>query len=670
VVRPVERLAADAEDLEARYRTLARGEGEDRRAAEAVLAQQPVAVLVGDPGSGKSALVNHLAWRLLETTAADPPPAELAGLTPIRIVLRRADVPADAQAPKAEWLWQALETDVRDRLQLSLPEAEAVDAAPAVARALRRRWASDRQGCLLLLDGLDEVPETGRRRESLVAAVGLLIASRGPHNRVLVTARPYAYAQPRWQLARVPAYVLAPFDAEQRAAFWQRWYRAARANLNLTVEAAELEAQRLTGLVEDLDHVRELAERPLLATMLVLVYQRGNRLPPGRVELYRESVDLLVSRWRSGEESAFRDFWGHRVTLPEQDLRECLAALALAAHRAQRQRAAWEGTADLSEEQVLAAFRPVLKRLGTEDLLRYLRRHAGILVAREEGRFSFPHRSFQEYLAMLGLKALGTRGHLIPEVQGDPLWWREVFLLAVAEKRTDRDVGVMLLDWLLRTPSGFPAEDLHRLAVLAGLGLLELELDHRAEGYAAERDAIRQALLELITDPSALDPVERAEAGRVLGRIGDPRRGVGVVQDPRSGLWLPDIDWLEVPAGDFLYQNGEQRKLPAFRIARYPVTHSQVQAFLDDPQGFANAEWWESLAERFEEPEEPARSEGNHPRETVSWYEAVAFCRWLSARVGLPVRLPTEWEWEKAACGTDGRGYPWGDGYGAGFANI
>lgn len=48
----------------------------------------------------------------------------------------------------------------------------------------------------------------------------------------------------------------------------------------------------------------------------------------------------------------------------------------------------------------------------------------------------------------------------------------------------------------------------------------------------------------------------------------------------------------------------------------------------------------------------------------------MAFCAWLSEQVGFEVRLPTEEEWERAARGTDGRVYPWGDKYLAGHANI
>ena len=60
----------------------------------------------------------------------------------------------------------------------------------------------------------------------------------------------------------------------------------------------------------------------------------------------------------------------------------------------------------------------------------------------------------------------------------------------------------------------------------------------------------------------------------------------------------------------------------------------------------------------------------NHPRENVSWYQAVAFCRWLGDKLGAVVALPHEHEWEVAARYPDNRFFPWGNEFAADKANI
>ena len=135
-------------------------------------------------------------------------------------------------------------------------------------------------------------------------------------------------------------------------------------------------------------------------------------------------------------------------------------------------------------------------------------------------------------------------------------------------------------------------------------------------------------------------------------------------------LRVPDIAWIEIPPGHFRYQDAETLELPAFRIARYPVTNRQFQAFVDDG-GYRDDRWWRNL--RQPQPEASRWPQGNRPRTNVDWYEAVAFTRWLGARLGLPegeLRLPTEAEWERAARGAAGQVYPWGNAYRPGYANV
>lgn len=124
-------------------------------------------------------------------------------------------------------------------------------------------------------------------------------------------------------------------------------------------------------------------------------------------------------------------------------------------------------------------------------------------------------------------------------------------------------------------------------------------------------------------------------------------------------LSVPDVTWVEIPGGPFIYQQGETHELDTFWIGKYPITNRQYQTFIND-NGYQDERWWRDLEKR--EPWGSGSPKGNHPRTNVNWYEAVAFARWLTVRLGLPegtIRLPTEHEWEKAARGTDGRVYPW-----------
>jgi len=132
-------------------------------------------------------------------------------------------------------------------------------------------------------------------------------------------------------------------------------------------------------------------------------------------------------------------------------------------------------------------------------------------------------------------------------------------------------------------------------------------------------------------------------------------------------MLLPDIDWVEIPAGAFLYQGKETIELPRFFLARYPITNAQYQSFID-AGGYAEAPWWQDL----ERPklEESRWRQPNRPRTDVDWYEATAFCRWLSAQICYEIRLPDEREWERAAAGSEGREFPWGRGYRPGHANV
>lgn len=118
------------------------------------------------------------------------------------------------------------------------------------------------------------------------------------------------------------------------------------------------------------------------------------------------------------------------------------------------------------------------------------------------------------------------------------------------------------------------------------------------------------------------------------------------------------MDWIEIPAGEFKmgdnFNEGVRDERPVhtvylddYYIGKYEVTFEQYDLFCEDT-GRAK-------------PSDEGWGRGTRPVINVSWYDAEAFCEWLSNKTGENIHLPTEAQWEKAARGTDQRRYPWGN---------
>jgi formylglycine-generating enzyme required for sulfatase activity len=176
-------------------------------------------------------------------------------------------------------------------------------------------------------------------------------------------------------------------------------------------------------------------------------------------------------------------------------------------------------------------------------------------------------------------------------------------------------------------------------------------------------------------DDLATDHKRRRWIGERLATIGDPRSGIGL--DARG---LPQIDWLPVSPGGEIEIERRKFTVRPFYVAKYLVTYAQFEAFLNAPDGFYDerAPWWNDFPGRYGYVRQAMSSAvaqyANYPRDSVSWYQAVAFSRWLDAKyrqynlfAAFPqgdwqIRLPTEWEWGwMAKGGALARNYPWGN---------
>jgi eukaryotic-like serine/threonine-protein kinase len=105
---------------------------------------------------------------------------------------------------------------------------------------------------------------------------------------------------------------------------------------------------------------------------------------------------------------------------------------------------------------------------------------------------------------------------------------------------------------------------------------------------------------------------------------------------------------MNVPAGEFLYTERKLKvRLDEYWIGKYPVTVAQYRAFL--------------IATQYPYAKKLPEGQDDHPITYVTWHDAAAFCAWVAKVSRQPVRLPSEAQWEKAARGSDGRSYPWGE---------
>ncbi len=163
-----------------------------------------------------------------------------------------------------------------------------------------------------------------------------------------------------------------------------------------------------------------------------------------------------------------------------------------------------------------------------------------------------------------------------------------------------------------------------------------------------------------------LSTEKRVNIGDRLAKLGDPRKGVGSTADG-----LPDIDWVAIPGGKVILEdNAGTFDVEPFHIARYPVTYAQYKVFVQAQDGYANTEWWDDLQQKSAVGEQ-YRDHDNCPADNVSWYDAMAYCRWLSKKLGFQVQLPTEWQWQQAATGGNRRNtYPWGADWQANQCNT
>ena len=663
-----------------------------------VLNSEQRLVLLGGPGSGKSTFVNivalSMAGELLGlagpnlATLTAPLPSEKAGdeeprpqrwdhraLLPVQVVLRdlASSLPTPGAAVNAETAWAFIGKQLAD--------AALAEFVPYLRAHLLR------EGGLVLLDGLDEVPDALNRREQIMQLVQDFAATFSKC-RFLVTSRTYAYQrQPwdkddrheSWKLANFADVQLLPFTQAQMHGFIDAWFAHMVELSRLSPGDADGRANLLKRAIDRNPRLAELAERPLLLTLIARLHSEGGgALPEKREELYMQAVDLLLNQWEGLKVRYQAD--GSKVIEPslaewlnaDRDAIRCeLDKLAFEAHRDQ---ADLVGTANIRQRDLIAALLAADPRDRERKLSRleeHLSDRAGLLAAHGVGYYQFPHRSFQEYLAACHLTVDRFPDELGRLLRADPNRWREVTLLAAAKAARGASDSVWnLVEALILKdePPGqaAPAPESADLwgALLAGQALWETGLAVPSANTVPRNEKKRlrvQRWLRAIVERGWLPPVDRALAGRALSVLGDDRDFDELVAIGAGEFRMGDDD-----DDDDSAKPRHQVHLKAFKIGKYLVTNGQYRHFAD-----ATGRKWASA-------DGDKADKRNHPASVVSWHDARAYCEWLtgdwrkSGKIGASdsFALPSEAEWERAARGGDGHLYPWGDTWREDCANI
>jgi predicted NACHT family NTPase len=484
--------------------------------ADEALAQNRVAVFIGNPGSGKTTLLKYFGVRHAEALRMREETVLEASGAPIRPTRLPVYVRIADYVEKGAGL---------TLLDFSRTQAERLDEVSG--RRLFEEWWS-RGRALLLLDGLDEITAPEKRAATNREIERLLAESMRTGNQLLITSRVHGYRENPLQRADVLS--LCDMNDDQVSRFFRAWCVAiARETGSPRPDLeGEQKAAAILRAIETNHGVRDLAINPLLCVLVALIRHANVVLPERRAKLMQKATELLLQIWRLAQTNA-DEGGASRLIITVEEEAHVVRPLALWMHRYRSSGVASELEI---EDQIVQG---LSKMRGTEpgydegrqvsDFLNRIRVHSGILIERGQGFFGFIHLLFEEYLCGLELVDDPDKSiALLRADRHDPRWEEPIRL------------GIAML------PKGHAAQ-LIRKGILEESSPLEQVL-HRDLALAAR----------CLGDCEAVDPNLAAEVG---GRI------AAVLVDPSQGARISPLRTLlcESAHGLTLHGSGERALL-------------------------------------------------------------------------------------------------------------
>ncbi|MGY1498655.1 NACHT domain-containing protein [Streptomyces sp. QTS52] len=449
--------------------------------AEQALAGRRRILVRGLAGSGKTSL---LRWLAVATARRGLPPelAHLEGrlpfVLPLRTLVRRGELPAP-----------------HEYLAATGCPREGAQPPGWADRAL-----VDGRG-LLLVDGLDEVPQA-RRAQTRLWLRDLLAAY--PQAACLVTTRPSAVPEGWLADSDFTELTVRPMSGRDVAVFVDRWHAAAGADTATAQERVNLAAlaEALKDTVRSQRDLARLCTTPLLCALVCALHRdRRGHLPHGRMELYEAALSMLLHR-RDRE----RDIEAPEgVSLTEHQSVQLLQRLAYWLIR-NGQTELDHDTARALIDEALPAMPRIAQRADAEGVLTYLLARSGLLRQPTADSIDFAHRTFQDYLGAKAAIEARDIPLLVRHAHDDQ--WEDVLCMAVAHARPHERADLLrrLITRGDRTPRH--RDRLHLLATAC--------LEHATELDPAVREDVQRSTAALLPPRSLDEAMTLAAVGPVI----------------------------------------------------------------------------------------------------------------------------------------------------------
>ncbi len=362
-------------------------ESEDLPVAQCLAVHRRV-LIIGEPGSGKSTALRHIA----RAYTREPVPE---GCLP-----KRSRVPL--MVGLADFA-KARERDNDMSLVRFVVTRTLRDASPEYWAEVEHHLEAElrRGNGLVLLDGLDEVGDDRRLSTVLREFVHEL-----GRNQFVLTSRIVGLDAAPWQKLDFATFQVARWRDEDIREFARRWY-AARPTVGKRHKKQQHDqrAEELTTAILSHRPLHAIASNPLMLTILAALHYANANLPRRRVDLYAKIVEVMLETWEASKRGARPGDLLHGILLEAREFGWLLERMALGMQREGRVlRPRWwvaDSVQQFLREQMGLEGDHVREQ--AERVIRYLCDRTGLLVERGDGMFGFCHRTFQEYFAARGL---------------------------------------------------------------------------------------------------------------------------------------------------------------------------------------------------------------------------------------------------------------------------